>query len=53
MKSKIFKRYLCTLLVLVIFVMPSINIYAASYSVNVTKYAQEKTNWCWVACVLK
>lgn len=50
MKSKICVKCICVLLVLGLFIIPTKDIHAATYYVNVTKFSQEQSNWCWVAC---
>ena len=50
MKSKISKGLVCLIISLVIVNASLGSAYATAYTMNVTKYAQEKTNWCWVAC---
>lgn len=49
MKVKKIKKVICLLCASVLFLSQT-TINAATYSVSVTKYAQEKSNWCWVAC---
>lgn len=50
MKRKILKRFMCLTLALLLIIVPVSNTYAASYTMNITKYAQERTKWCWAAC---
>jgi len=49
-KGKSFKMVGCILMLLMLLTVSYKTIDAAVYRLNVTKYTQEKSQWCWAAC---
>ena len=48
--KRLLLKFIGILLVNVILISTINQVNAAEYKLNVTKYSQEKSNWCWVAC---